>query len=84
MPTDILTISLDEPLKTFVLQEAAAAGFRQPDEYVSALIDAERRRKAGQELEGLLLEGLQSGPSIEADDTYWERNRSKLGLPPRR
>jgi antitoxin ParD1/3/4 len=84
MSTDALTISLDEPLKTFVLQEAAAAGFHQPGDYVSALIDAERRRKADLRLEGLLMEGLESGPAVEADDAYWETNRRKLGLPPRR
>ena len=84
MSTEALNITLDEPLKTFVLEQAAAAGYPQPGDYVSALIDAERRRKAASELENLLLEGLQSGPAIEADDAYWEQSRRTLGLPPRR
>ena len=84
MSAEALNISLNEPLKTFVIEQAAAAGFPQPGDYVSALIDAERRRKAEAELEALLVEGLDSGPSVEADDVYWAQNRRKLGLPPRR
>jgi antitoxin ParD1/3/4 len=84
MSSDALTISLNEPLKTFVLQEAAAGDYPQPGDYVSALIDAARRRKAEGHLEDLLVEGLESGPSVEADDAYWEESRRKLGLPTRR
>jgi antitoxin ParD1/3/4 len=83
MAADSLTISLNEPLKAFVLEQAAAQGFAEPGEYVSALIDAERRRKAERELEDLLIEGLESGPSIEVDDVYWVETRRKLGLLPR-
>jgi antitoxin ParD1/3/4 len=84
MVTETLTITLNEPLKTFVLEQAAAAGYPQPADYVSALIDAERRRKAQSELESLLVEGIESGPSVEADKDYWTESRRKLGLPPRR
>lgn len=84
MSAEALTISLDDPLKTFVLEQAAAEGYPQPGDYVSALIDAERRRKAETDLETLLVEGLVSGSSIEANDAYWEESRRKLGLPPRR
>lgn len=83
MSADPLTISLDEPLKTFVLKQAAAGGYRQPCDYISALIEAERRRTAGSELESLLIEGMQSGPSLQADDEYWQESRRKLGLPRR-
>lgn len=83
MSADPLTISLNDPLKTFVLEQAAVGGYPQPADYVSALIDAERRRKAESELKALLIEGVNSGPAIEADDTYWAQTRRKLGLPPR-
>lgn len=81
--SDALTISLNEPLKTFVLEQAAAAGYIKPGDYVSALIDVERRRKAQSELEVLLAQGINSGPSIDADDDYWAETRRKLGLPAR-
>lgn len=80
MSADPLTISLSDPLKTFVLEQAAAKGFPEPVDYVSALIDAERRRKVVSELETLLVEGLDSGPSIEANDAYWRETRRELGL----
>lgn len=80
--SDALTISLNEPLKTFVLEQAAA-GCLTPGDYVSALIDVERRRKAQSELDVLLAKGINSGPSIEADDDYWAETRRKLALPAR-
>jgi antitoxin ParD1/3/4 len=58
---------LNEPLKSFVLEQAAAAGYPQPSDYVLALIDAERRRKSESELEEMLVAGLCSGELIEAD-----------------
>lgn len=84
MASDSLYISLNEPLKSFVEEQTAAAGFARPDEYVSAVLNAERRRKAEDELEQLLLEGLNSGPSIEANEEFWEEKRRELGLPRRR
>lgn len=35
-------------------------------------------RMAGEELEALALEGLNSGESIEADENYWEEKRRRL------
>lgn len=81
--SDSLTISLSEPLRTFVLQQATAAGYDKPGDYVSALIDAERRRQAQSELEELLLAGIASGPSTEANEEYWAQTRRKLDLPHR-
>lgn len=83
MASDSLNISLGERLKSFIEEQAAAGGFARPDEYVSAVLNAERRRKAQNELEELLLEGLNSGPPIEATEEFWEQHRRELGLPPR-
>ena len=82
MEPNSLDISLSGPLKSFVEAEAAAAG-NTPSDYVLSLIDSERKRKAGEQLEAALLDGLNSGPSIPVDEAYWERERQLLGLPPR-
>lgn len=82
MEPDSLDISLSGPLKSFVEAQAAAAG-NSPGDYVLALIDAERQRKAEDELEGALLDGADSGPSIPVNEAYWENERRLLGLPPR-
>jgi len=84
MANETLRIALGEPLRTFVLEQAAAAGYPHPADYVYALIDAERRHKAQSQLESLLVEGLDSGPSIEACKDHWIENRRKLELPTRR
>jgi antitoxin ParD1/3/4 len=82
MESDSLDISLSGSLKSFVETQAAAAG-NSPGDYVLALIDAERQRKADEELDAALLDGLNSGPSIPVDDRYWDNERRLLGLPPR-
>lgn len=78
----VISISLSEPLKSFVDEQAAAAG-NSPGDYVLSLINAERMRKAQETLEAALLEGLNSGPSVPVNHAYWERERDLLGLPPR-
>ncbi len=82
MECDSLDISLSGPLKSFVEAQAAAAG-NTPRDYVLALINAERQRKAEEEWEADLLDGVNSGPSIPVNEEYWENERRLLGLPPR-
>lgn len=70
--TTTLNISLPKPLKNFVEEQRAAGGYTSSSEYIRELIRAARRRRArSHHLETLLLEGLDSGPCIEADDAYW-------------
>ncbi|HUY92829.1 MAG TPA: hypothetical protein VMV10_29080 [Pirellulales bacterium] len=82
MESDSLDISLSGRLKSFVEAQAAAAG-NSPGDYVLALIDAERQRKAEEQLEVALLDGVNSGPSIPVNEEYWENERRLLGLPVR-
>lgn len=82
MASDSLTISLSEPLKSFVEEQAAAAGY-SPGDYILSLINAERIRKAQATLEAALVEGLNSGPSIPVDQAYWKREKELFALPPR-
>jgi hypothetical protein len=42
------------------------------------LIVEDRERLAQQKLETLLIEGLDSGKSIEATDSWWEQKRDRL------
>ena len=74
MDTTTLTISLPEPLRAFVEEQAAQGGHGSPDEFVQALIRAEQTRQAEARLEALLLEGLRSevGPMTPDD---WEAIR---------
>jgi antitoxin ParD1/3/4 len=67
-----LNISLPKPLKKFVEEQTVSGGYTSASEYIRELIRAARRlRTRNHQLETLLLEGLESGPCIEADEDYW-------------
>lgn len=48
------------------------------DEYLLALIRDAQKRKAGERLEALLLEGLESGPATEMTDDDWDDMRRRF------
>jgi len=55
-----MNISLPDPLKEFVDREIAKGRYSSASEYIRELIRADEKRKAEEQLEALLLEGLQS------------------------
>jgi len=57
-----MTISLPESLKQFVEQQVSAGGYASAEEYIGALVEAERARAR---IEELIVEGLESGPATE-------------------
>ena len=72
-----MNISLPDSLKDFVQERAASADFSNPSDYIRALIREDKQRKAEEQLELALLEGLNSGPSIAVDDVFWERLKQR-------
>lgn len=64
-----MNISLPEPLKTFVDRQIASGRYSSVSEYVRELIRADEKRKAEDQLEALLLAGLQGeeSPLTRAD-----------------
>jgi len=83
MNTYSIQVSLPESVKSFVDAEFASGGYGTASDYLVTVILAEQRRKAQVQLEALLLEGLDSGPGVEATTAFWERERREMGLPPR-
>jgi antitoxin ParD1/3/4 len=67
----IVNISLPEEMEAFVEAEIAREGFASASEYVRALIREAQKRKARQDLDARLLEGLQ-GPMVEMTREDWE------------
>ena len=57
---ETMNISLPEQMKAFVDSQIAAGRYSSVSEYVRALIRADERRKAEEQLEAALLEGLRS------------------------
>ena len=75
----MMNISLPEKIQTFVEAQANAGGFSTTSEYICHLILQEQKRLAQQEqVESLLLEGLESGEPIEVTDEWWNEKRSQL------
>lgn len=58
-----MNISLPEPLKQFVDGQVSSGRYSSASEYVRELIRADEKRKAEQQLEAKLLEGLNSAES---------------------
>ena len=73
-----LNVSLPKSLKEHVERQVREGGYSTPSEYVRALLREDRKRKAAQELEALLLTGLHSGEPVTADSAFWVRRRRKL------
>ena len=69
-----MNISLPEEMRSFIEGEMAQEGFASASEYLRALIREAQRRRARQELEAKLLEGLQ-GPAVEMTREDWDSIR---------
>ncbi|MDO9459681.1 MAG: type II toxin-antitoxin system ParD family antitoxin [Alphaproteobacteria bacterium] len=59
-----MNISLPDPLKQFVDGQIAKGRYSSVSEYVRELIRADEKRKAEEQLEALLLEGLQGEDAL--------------------
>jgi antitoxin ParD1/3/4 len=71
-----MNISLPEPLKQFVDRQIAQGRYSSVSEYVRELIRADEKRKAEEQLEALLLEGLNS-PESELTSGDWSAIRKE-------
>lgn len=61
MATITMNISLPDTMREFVEERTAKDGYSTISEYVRELIRADQKRKAEEQLEALLLEGIRSG-----------------------
>jgi antitoxin ParD1/3/4 len=71
-----MNISLPDDMKAFVEDEAARKGFGTVSEYVRAIIrDAQERQAEREQLDAILIEGLDSGPATPLTKKDWEHIR---------
>ena len=61
-----LNISLPETLKKFVEEQTEQCGYSTPSEYVRQLLREDRKRRAEEKLEALLLAGLNTGKPVRS------------------
>ncbi len=71
-----MNISLPDPMKEFVDGQIAKGRYSSVSEYMRELIRADEIRKAKDQLEGLLLEGLQ-GEKVALTRADWQTIRKE-------
>jgi antitoxin ParD1/3/4 len=72
----MLNISLPDQVQAFLEEQANATGVGSLDEYIYQLVLQEQERIAQQQqVETLLIEGLDSGDPIEVTEDWWEEKR---------
>jgi antitoxin ParD1/3/4 len=75
---ETIHLSVPEPIKRFIDEQVARGNYRSADEYFTALVEADHRRQADEELEAKLIEGLESGPPVEVTPEFWEEFHARL------
>ena len=72
-----ISISFPESMWGFIEEQVAQGGYQTASKYLWALVREGQKRKARERLEGLLLEGLASGPATEITDDDWDEMRRR-------
>jgi antitoxin ParD1/3/4 len=72
-----LTVTLPQPMKRFVEEQAAARGFSTTDEYLRDLIHEAQGRLEHEELEAALAAGLAS-PVSDMTQADWTALRQRI------
>lgn len=72
-----MNISMPDEMRTFVEEQLKKGGYSTASEYIRELIRNAQKENARARLEGLLLEGLDSGEPIEVTPEYWEKLRTE-------
>jgi antitoxin ParD1/3/4 len=74
-----MSISLPDGLRTFVENRVTVGGYSTASEYFRELVRADQKRQAEDQLvEKLVLEGINSGESIEVTPEYVQRKLEQL------
>jgi antitoxin ParD1/3/4 len=70
-----IILSIPEDLLAFLECQTIKNGFCSTDDYLCHLLDGER---AKERIEGMLIEGLESGKPLEINDNWWNHKRDTL------
>jgi antitoxin ParD1/3/4 len=77
-PVETMNIALPESMKEFVHEQAAAGGYSSVSEYVRELIRSAQRQKGEEQLDRLLLDGINSGPAEPMTKEDWHSIRREV------
>ena len=75
-----VSISLPESLKKFVDRQVRSKGYGNVSEYFRGLLREAQERESQAKLEGLLLQGIESGEDIKIDREFWKDLKSEAAV----
>jgi antitoxin ParD1/3/4 len=70
-------IPLSEEIQNYILEQVAIGGYETAAEYFLALVQQDRKRRAQEQLEKMLLEGINS-EGQEVTPEFWQRMRESV------
>lgn len=73
-----MNISLPDTMRAYVEEQVASGGYSSVSEYFRELVRSDQKRKAQEHLEGMLLEGLNSGTATAMTVQDWEDIRTAV------
>jgi antitoxin ParD1/3/4 len=73
-----VNISVPDSMRDFIDEQVRKCGYSTTSEYIRHLIRQDVERVAQARLEILLLEGLDSGETVEITDDWWEQKCTQL------
>lgn len=72
-----ICLSLPGEMQPFIEAQVVAQGYGTVDKYFLALVQQDRKRRSQEQLEALLLEGINSG-DVEDVPLFWQQLRSSV------
>ena len=73
-----INISLPDSMRTYIEEQVAQGGYGTVSEYFCELIRLDQKRQASERLQGMLLEGLESGNPTEMTEGDWKEIRQAV------
>jgi len=73
-----LNISLPPSVQEYLHQKITQGGYNNLEEYIYHLILEDQKRNTQENLETMLIAGLDSGTPINITEDWWEQKRGEL------
>jgi antitoxin ParD1/3/4 len=78
VPMKSMNISLPDSMRAYVEEEVVNGGYSSVSEYFRELVRQDKKRKATERMQAMLLEGLNSGVATQITDQDWEDIRQSV------
>jgi antitoxin ParD1/3/4 len=72
-----LNITLSDDNQAFVSEQVTVGQFANPSHYIAMLLESAKREAIRAKIDALLIEGLESGPGVEATPEYWQQKKEE-------